>query len=37
LRNFKQRRDGSVGNAFLFSILSSEWELIDKRLREQLE
>ena len=37
LRNFKQRRDGSVGNAFLFSILSSEWALIDKRLREQLE
>ena len=37
LRNFKQRRDGSVGNAFLFSILSSEWELIGKRLREQLE
>ena len=37
LRNFKQRRDGSIGNAFLFSILSSEWELIEKRLREQLE
>ncbi len=37
LRNFKQRRDGSVGNAFLYSILSSEWELIEKRLREQLE
>jgi RimJ/RimL family protein N-acetyltransferase len=37
LRNFKQRRDGSVGNAFLYSILSSEWEFIDKRLREQLE
>ncbi|HLA58898.1 MAG TPA: GNAT family N-acetyltransferase [Puia sp.] len=37
LRNFKQRRDGSVGNAFLYSIISSEWELIEKRLREQLE
>ena len=37
LRNFKQRRDGSVGNAFLFSILSSEWELVEKTLREQLE
>ena len=37
LRNFKQRRDGSVGNAFLFSIISSEWEMIEKKLREQLE
>ena len=37
LRNFKQRRDGSVGNAFLYSILSSEWEQIEKRLRAQLE
>ena len=37
LRNFKQRRDGSVGNAFLYSILSSEWKGIEKRLREQLE
>jgi aminoglycoside 6-adenylyltransferase len=37
LRNFKQRRDGSVGNAYLFSIISSEWEQIEKRLREQLE
>ena len=37
LRNFKQRRDGSIGNAYLYSILSSEWELIEKRLREQLE
>jgi aminoglycoside 6-adenylyltransferase len=37
LRNFKQRRDGSVGNAFLYSILSSEWERIEKSLREQLE
>jgi RimJ/RimL family protein N-acetyltransferase len=37
LRNFKQRRDGSVGNAFLYSIISSEWETIEKRLREQLK
>ncbi|HEX3768743.1 MAG TPA: GNAT family N-acetyltransferase [Puia sp.] len=37
LRNFKQRRDGSVGNAFLFSIISPEWEMIEKKLREQLE
>jgi len=37
LRNFKQRRDGSVGNACLYSILSSEWELIEKRLRAHLE
>ncbi len=37
LRNFKQRRNGSIGNAFLFSILSSEWKWIEKSLREQLE
>lgn len=36
LRNFKQRRDGSVGNGILYSILSSEWELIEKKLKEQL-
>jgi RimJ/RimL family protein N-acetyltransferase len=37
LRNFKQRRDGSIGNACVYSILSPEWEEIEKRLREQLE
>ena len=37
LRNFKQRRDGSVGNACLYSIISSEWEQIEKRIREHLE
>jgi aminoglycoside 6-adenylyltransferase len=37
LRNFKQRRDGSVGNACLYSIISTEWEQIEKRLREQLD
>jgi len=37
LRNFKQRKDGSVGNAILFSIISSEWEGIEKKLRAQLE
>jgi aminoglycoside 6-adenylyltransferase len=37
LRNFKQRRDGSVGNACLYSIISSEWEQIERTIREQLE
>ncbi len=37
LRNFKQRRDGSVGNAFLYSIVSSEWEEIERKLRKQLD
>jgi aminoglycoside 6-adenylyltransferase len=36
LRNFKQRRDGSVGNGILYSIISSEWGLIEKKLKEQL-
>jgi len=37
LRNFKQRRDGSVGNACLYSIISPEWEKVEKRLIAQLE
>ena len=37
LRNFKQRRDGSVGNACLYSIISTEWEQIEKKIREQIE
>jgi aminoglycoside 6-adenylyltransferase len=36
LRNFKQRRDGSVGNSFLYSIISSEWKTINEKLREQI-
>jgi RimJ/RimL family protein N-acetyltransferase len=36
LRNFKQRRDGTIGNTYLFSIISSEWELIEKKLQDQL-
>jgi RimJ/RimL family protein N-acetyltransferase len=36
LRNFKQRRDGSVGNTYLFSIISSDWELIEKKLQDQI-
>jgi aminoglycoside 6-adenylyltransferase len=37
LRNFKQRRDGSTGDTFLYSIISSEWEAVEKNLRKQLE
>jgi N-acetyltransferase len=37
LRNFKQRRDGSIGNAYLYSIIVSEWELLEIKLREQLK
>ena len=36
LRNFKQRRDGSVGNTYLYSIISSEWGWVEKRLRDLL-
>src|SRR5206468_11586246 len=36
LRNFKQRRDGSIGNTYLYSIISSEWELVEKKLRDLL-
>jgi aminoglycoside 6-adenylyltransferase len=36
LRNFKQRRDGSVGNGMLYSIISSEWEFVEKKIRDQL-
>jgi aminoglycoside 6-adenylyltransferase len=36
LRNFKQRRDGSIGNSFLYSIISSEWKKVEEKLRERL-
>ena len=36
LRNFKQRRDGSIGNTYLYSIISSEWERVEKKLRDLL-
>lgn len=36
LRNFKQRRDGSVGNTYLYSIISTEWKAIEEKLRKQI-
>jgi N-acetyltransferase len=37
LRNFKQRRDGSIGNTCLYSIISSEWQTVEEKLRDQLK
>jgi RimJ/RimL family protein N-acetyltransferase len=36
LRSVKQRRDGSVGNGILYSIISSEWELVEKKIKKHL-
>jgi aminoglycoside 6-adenylyltransferase len=36
LRNFKQRRDGSIGNSYLYSIISPEWETIEEDLRNRI-
>ena len=37
LRNYKFRRDGSVGNVFLYSILVTEWPAIETKLKDQLK
>ncbi len=36
LRNFKFRRDGSVGNVVLYSIISSEWPSVSLKLKKNL-
>lgn len=36
LRNFKFRRDGTIGNVVLYSIVSSEWPSLSLRLKKKL-
>jgi N-acetyltransferase len=36
LRSFKQRRDGSIGDSYLYSIISSEWPEIEAKLMAHL-
>jgi RimJ/RimL family protein N-acetyltransferase len=37
LRNYKFRRDGSVGNVFLYSIIKEEWPAVESLLKGQLK
>src|SRR5678816_3563164 len=37
LRHFQARRDGSVRDAYIYSILASEWPAVRARLDERLE
>ena len=36
LRNYKFRRDGSIGNVILYSIISSEWPALSVRLKRKI-
>ena len=36
LRNFKQRRDGSVGDTYLYSIIAADWKTIEEKLRSEI-
>jgi RimJ/RimL family protein N-acetyltransferase len=36
LRSFKQRRDGTIGDSYLYSIISAEWQEIETNLQKKL-